>query len=65
MNSRETLFAGLAGLRGSVSLILAQAVVTEDGDEGSDSESQVNLHSCCCNFIGSTWLLTALVISHP
>lgn len=48
MNSRETLFAGLAGLRGSVSLILAQAVVTEDGDEGSDSESQVSLHSCCC-----------------
>ena len=41
MNSRETLFAGLAGLRGSVSLILAQAVVTED--EGGDSDSQVSL----------------------
>ena len=41
MNSKETLFAGLAGLRGSVSLILAQAVVTED--EGGDEVSQVNL----------------------
>lgn len=40
MNSRETLFAGLAGLRGSVSLILAQAVVTED-KEGQDSTAQV------------------------
>jgi len=39
MNSRETLFAGLAGLRGSVSLILAQAVITED--KGGDSTSQV------------------------
>ena len=42
MNSKETLFAGLAGLRGSVSLILAQAVVTED--EGGDSESQVRFY---------------------
>ena len=41
MNSKETLFAGLAGLRGSVSLILAQAVVTED--EGGDEVSQVSL----------------------
>ena len=41
MNSRETIFAGLAGLRGSVSLILAQAVVTED--EGGDESSQVIL----------------------
>ena len=39
MNSKETLFAGLAGLRGSVSLILAQAVITED--KGGDSTSQV------------------------
>lgn len=51
MNSRETLFAGLAGLRGSVSLILAQAVVTEDDSQGQgqDSSAQVsstsNFHS--------------------
>ena len=39
MNSRETLFAGLAGLRGSVSLILAQAVITED--EGGNETDRV------------------------
>ena len=39
MNSKETLFAGLAGLRGSVSLILAQAVITED--EGGNETSRV------------------------
>ena len=49
MNSKETLFAGLAGLRGSVSLILAQAVVTED--EGGDSESQVSCHQPDVGFL--------------
>ena len=39
INSKETLFAGLAGLRGSISLILAQAVITED--EYGDATSQV------------------------
>ena len=58
MNSRETLFAGLAGLRGSVSLILAQAVVTEDGDEGSDSESQVSFVMVAAESMNQpfTWL---------
>ena len=46
MNSKETLFAGLAGLRGSVSLILAQAVVTED-DGAGDETSQVRSFVLC------------------
>ena len=45
MNSKETLFAGLAGLRGSVSLILAQAVITEDDGTGTQTSQVLRLSS--------------------
>ena len=48
LDFKDCLFAGLAGLRGSICLILAQAVVTEDSStiNTEDPSSTASVSSC-------------------
>ena len=54
LDFKDCLFAGLAGLRGSICLILAQAVVTEDSStiDTEDPSSTASVSSRCTHLCG-------------
>lgn len=58
LNMKETIFAGVAGLRGSVCLILAQAVVTE-GSSTAGTTAEVGRHGLMLTREPTT------VVQHP